>query len=122
MFNEKLKEIMEIRDMTAADIARATGLSETTLSAWLKGRSGDPKLSTIEKLAKALRISPDYFFESNTLGPKELLSHMTPEQRKLVMDEKNLPWIVITQTAVESGVPDDVVKQVVDIIIASRKQ
>jgi len=116
MFAKKLKEIMAIRDMTAADVARATGLSETTVSAWMKGRSGDPKLSTIEKLASALRISPEYFFEANTLGPGKLLSHLSEEERKFVLDDKYLPWVKLTKQAVDEGIPEEVVEQILNII------
>ena len=46
MFATKLKEIMALRDMTAADLARATGLTNAALSGMLSGQKADPKLST----------------------------------------------------------------------------
>lgn len=116
MVAKKLKELMEIRNMTAADISRASGLSEASISAILKGKSTDPKLSTIEKLAKALRISPEYFFETDTLGPADLLSHMTPEERKIVLDDKYLPWVKLTKEAMDEGIPPEAIRQIIHII------
>lgn len=116
MVAKKLKELMEIRMMTAADISRASGLSEASISAILKGKSTDPKLSTIEKLAKALRISPEYFFETNTFGPADLLSHMTPEERKIVLDDKYLPWVKLTKEAMDKGIPPETIRQLIHII------
>lgn len=116
MFAKKLKEIMEIRDMTAADLSRASGLSEASISAILKGRSADPKLSTLEKIAKALRISMDYFREEDTLGPSDLLAHLEPDERKLVLDDQFLPWVKLTKEAIDEGIPPDVVEQIIRII------
>jgi transcriptional regulator with XRE-family HTH domain len=51
----RLKELRERRGMTQADLAAKAGLSRTFL-ARLETARQDPTLTTLEKLAKALRV------------------------------------------------------------------
>ena len=50
-FRDNLRRLIEKRQCMQADIARYTGCSEQTVSAWLKGR-GYPRADTMAKIAK----------------------------------------------------------------------
>ena len=54
--SDRLKEIMRIREMKQADLARATGLAKGGISNYITGRY-EPKSDVISKLAKALNCS-----------------------------------------------------------------
>jgi transcriptional regulator with XRE-family HTH domain len=54
--SERLKEIMSIRHLKQADLARATGLAKGGISNYITGRY-EPKSDVISKLAKALNCS-----------------------------------------------------------------
>jgi transcriptional regulator with XRE-family HTH domain len=52
----RLKQLREVREMTQADLAQKTKLSLSYVARLEQGRH-DPPLSTLAKLAKALKVS-----------------------------------------------------------------
>ena len=50
-----LKKLMIEREMTAADIARKTGMTQATLSRYINGKR-IPRLNSVIKIAKALNV------------------------------------------------------------------
>jgi transcriptional regulator with XRE-family HTH domain len=58
MFRSRLKELMEQKELTAAQVAAASGLSPDTIKVLCRDLvSGSTRLSTVECLAEALGIS-----------------------------------------------------------------
>lgn len=55
-FTMNLKKLMIEREMTAADIARKTGMTQATLSRYINGKR-IPKINSVIKIAKALNVS-----------------------------------------------------------------
>lgn len=53
-----MREARQRRGMTQDDVAEASGLDQTTISDLETGRNTNPRLDTIRRLAKALRIAP----------------------------------------------------------------
>lgn len=62
-----LAELMKQREMSQADLWATAGLSAPTVSLYLDGKRGlrgDPRtLATIEAMARALDVEPEYFLE-----------------------------------------------------------
>lgn len=56
IFNERLREIMEIRGRTGQDIADAIGMERKTVIRLKNDPSYDPKLSVVVKLADNLGV------------------------------------------------------------------
>lgn len=54
-FTMNLKKIMIEREMTAADIARKTGMTQAALSRYINGKR-TPNLNSVIKIAKALNV------------------------------------------------------------------
>lgn len=54
-FTMNLKKLMIEREMTAADIARKTGMTQATLSRYINGKR-IPKINSVIKIAKALNV------------------------------------------------------------------
>lgn len=52
---EKLKELLEKNGETAYSVAKDTGISETAISAYLRGEY-EPKLGSLRKLAEHFDI------------------------------------------------------------------
>ena len=50
-----LKKLMIERKMTAADIARKTGMTQATLSRYINGKR-IPNINSVIKIAKALNV------------------------------------------------------------------
>lgn len=54
---ERIKDAMTLRHMTAADLSRATGITRSALSRYLRG-AYEPKRDKLVQLAGALRVNP----------------------------------------------------------------
>lgn len=54
-FTMNLKKLMIEREMTAADIARKTGMTQASLSRYINGKR-IPKINSVIKIAKALNV------------------------------------------------------------------
>lgn len=54
-FTMNLKKIMIEREMTAADIARKSGMTQAALSRYINGKR-TPNLNSVIKIAKALNV------------------------------------------------------------------
>ena len=66
-FSEKLRELLLDRKMKAADLARATGLSEAAVSDYLKGKK-EPRGRQSIAIAQALSVSLDDLWETGFDG------------------------------------------------------
>ena len=55
--NERIKEALALRGMTAADLSRKTGIGKGLISRYLHGEVV-PKQSKIAVIARALEVSP----------------------------------------------------------------
>ncbi len=62
-FSEHLRELMKERQMSAADLARATGLSEAAISGYLNGKK-EPRGAQSKSIAQALNVSLDELWQT----------------------------------------------------------
>ena len=61
-----IETIMRAREMNASSLAAAAAVNPTGVYDILKGKSRSPRLDTIHKLAKALRVPVAYLFEDRS--------------------------------------------------------
>lgn len=78
-FNKRLQCVLDQKKLKQISLCELTGLSSAQVHHLVSGRTHDPKLSTVVKIADALDVSLDYL-----AGRKQ-----TPEIR-LSTDEKQL--------------------------------
>lgn len=66
---DRLKKAIDARDITAADLARKSGINKGAISKYLKG-TVIPKQSAVGDLARALDVSPAWLlgYEVNERG------------------------------------------------------
>ena len=58
--SQRIDEAMRVRGMSQADLCRATKMGSSKISYILQGKTTDPRISTLIKIADALDISLDY--------------------------------------------------------------
>ena len=63
-FKDTLRRLMNEKNMKAADLARATGLSEAIISTYLSGKK-EPLGKTSIAIAKALQVTLDVLWETD---------------------------------------------------------
>lgn len=95
-FAYKLKEMLYKNGLKAADLARATGLSEAAISDYLKGKK-EPRGRQSIAIAKALNVSLDTLWETgydntNLNDPKidealSLFLSLRPDFQDYVIDQ-----------------------------------
>ncbi len=115
---DKINELLEVRGMRQADLARLTGISKGHLSDVCSNKKTSVMLDTIRKIAKALNIHPAYFLEEDTVGPSFILEHLTQAQRQLILDpERGLPWIKLSEKAAKKGLSPEKIERIINAII-----
>lgn len=57
---ERIQHAMKVRGMSQADLARATGIATSNIAYIVTGKTKDPRLDSVIKIAKALDVSLDY--------------------------------------------------------------
>ena len=65
MLKDKLAEFRKAKRMTQEDLAKRSGVSRNSITNWETGKR-EPKLVDVEKLARALGVSPDEFLDNNS--------------------------------------------------------
>ena len=83
--SDRLKEIMRIRQLKQADLARATGLAKGGISNYITGRY-EPKSDVISKLAKALNCSEMWLWGYDV--PMERQKNIPSKENDLSEGEK----------------------------------
>ena len=63
--SEKLKSAIDASGLKKKTVADLAGISPVALSKYLKGEV-TPKVENLTKIAKALNLSPSYFYEDTT--------------------------------------------------------
>lgn len=61
---EIYQKLLDEKGLKNADVARATGISNMTLSDWKRGKSV-PKADKMQKIAEFLNVSVDYLMTGN---------------------------------------------------------
>lgn len=69
-FKEQIKIEMLKKGYTQTKMADLLGISNQAFSAWLN--SGNPKIETLDRVAKILGVSSNYFFGSGNIQGKKV--------------------------------------------------
>ncbi len=93
---EKIMELMASLGLSQADLARETDLPAATISRIVSGQRTNPRLETLQRIAKALKVPVDYLCSSRTgqldeLVDPEIELFFSSEWHCLPEDEKD--WV-----------------------------
>ncbi len=113
---DKIKELLEIRGMNQADLAKRCEMSSGLISEYINNKRTGMNVVTLQKISKALGIHASYFLEDEVIGPADILPHLTEEERDFVLNKKSLPWLKVTQEAERKGLTPEKIRQMVDIM------
>lgn len=87
IIKDRLNEALHLRDITAADLSRMTGINKSSLSRYLSGES-IPRSLAIGKMAEALHVNPawvlgyDVPMENGTPFVKLEIDKLSPENQQ----------------------------------------
>lgn len=120
--SQRIDEAMRVRGMSQADLCRATKMGSSKISYILQGKTTDPRISTLIKIADALDISLDYLAGTRddaaprlTREESVLLSDYrdcTPERRRKAADAVRDQRVLSQAQEVDGRSFDDLMAQV----------
>lgn len=82
---EKIKKLITARSITIYDLAQKSDLTEACIRNWFTARNYTPSLEALEKISKALEVSP---FE--LLCDDDDIMAATPENKEFMEKFRNL--------------------------------
>lgn len=115
-FGDKLRSLRELRKLSTTQLSKASGVSQSFISDIENKRRKSPTKDTIEKLAKALRISPMYFFDDDARTPLDIMPNMPVDLKGFVIDLENMPYMKVTKKAKENGISAEMLDSLIDTL------
>lgn len=85
-----LLELMEIKNITEAELAKMTGVAQSTLNKILLGQSNNPRIKTLMLIANALNVSIDSLVNPNDnllRDSSETIDYFLPALTWQMLDE-----------------------------------
>ena len=94
IFAKRMREAMEEKDLTSADLCRITGIGKSAISAYRSGKYL-PKQNNTYFIAKALGVSPAWLMGGNTKYIENTATEqhdipVTPEEETILADFRKL--------------------------------
>lgn len=71
MVGDKLKELLEAKKIKAGTLATLTGISKSTIYSIIKRNNKNVDFSTMEKIADALDVPVEYFYDRDSSEEKK---------------------------------------------------
>lgn len=68
---QRIKRLCNIQGITINKLASLSGLTQSTVDSILKGKSKNPRISTIKKICKGLEITCKDFFDDEIFNQVE---------------------------------------------------
>jgi len=118
---DKLKKLRKNRKISMSELAKASGIHQTTISAIENGRHSSPGIDTVEKLANALKVSPLYFFEERVITPFDLDAELPPDVMNFLLSAESLPYIKLSKDAYEKGVSSETIRHFLELLQMTAK-
>ena len=105
---EIYQRLLDEKGIKNADVARATGISNMTLSDWKRGKSV-PKADKMKKIAKYLNVSVDYLMTGKDM---EFTVKMADTDSQLIFMDKRIKEYALKL----SKLPKDKQKLIINLI------
>lgn len=105
-FGQKLKSVLEIKDLRHKEFAKVLGIPASTLEGYLNSGK-QPDFELLVKIASALNVSIDYLLDNdftplpNLVSAKEL--NMLSKLRTLGKTERNVIYFLVDKMYGESA-------------------
>ncbi len=112
----KLKKLGLLRKMSTTELSRISGIHQTTISALENNKHASPGIDTVERLARALRVSPLYFFEDRVRTPFDLVNDLPSEISDFLLREESLPYLMLSKKAFENGISSMTIEQLLRVL------
>lgn len=120
-FGDKLKSLREKRNISVDDLSRTAGLSVNNIKSIESGEQRNLPQKVIDKLAKALRVQPEYFLIDDARLPMDILD-LPPDIIEMILSADSMPFLQLTKKAMDQGITPEQLNSIINIFIAGSKK
>ena len=110
----KIKHLLAVRELNQADLARQSGVSKATISDLINNKQKNTSLELINRIAKALRVSPAYFLDENAVTPFEVVTDLPENIRQFILNNENMDYLVLAHKIKTMELPVEVIEKIIE--------
>lgn len=117
---EKIKGRRKELNMSVDDLAAFSGVSKSTITKIEANINTNPTSSTISKLAKALKVEPEYLTEDSYMYDileDEIYGHLPEDVKEWLKKRESRPFVLFAKQLSEG----DINPETIEIIVATLK-
>ena len=107
----RLQELRERRKITSVQLAEISGVNQASISDLENNKRPKPSFITVKKLALALGVDPDYFYDENLTIPEVLRN--IPIDLKDFMKEENIEYLYLARDLKNTDLSIDTIKEII---------
>jgi len=113
----KIKKLRELKNWSQGELAERAGISRSYLSELESGTRNDPAATYLKKLADALRVPIDIFFEESNLFPLQSIAQYFPTHiQDFLRNQEGLPYLELAVKAKDFQITPEELAQIIDIL------
>lgn len=116
-FGERLKDILDSKGMSQAELSRLSGIDEGYISKIITDKAAAGR-RTIDKMAEALNIPVTALYDDE-IAIRELVDEaireLSPETINFIRAQKNGPWLALAKDLSTAELTPDQIKKVVEL-------
>ncbi len=116
-FGSKLHSLRKLRSLTADALSKMSGVSRSYILLIESGKRREVSSKITAKLAKSLRVNPDYFRIENASLPMDILPDLPQEIIGLILSADSMPYLKLTEKAKKNGLSAAALEKIIDILI-----
>ena len=117
-----LRSLRQAKGMSYDDIGYKAGVSGTAISNIENGHTKFPKVNILEKICKALEVSPLVFFDNDFIDKLDQvqvieLNHIPEEIKQELINPEFLPWLITATKGYKNKIDADLIYDYVEYLI-----
>lgn len=106
MIGKRVKDLCQERNMSLSELAEKAGVAKSYLSSIERNIQTNPSIQFLEKIARVLNVTTDYFLQDSKINKDEL----DPE------------WLRIIEEAMQSGISKEQFRKFIEFNKRKRSQ
>lgn len=118
----KLRSLRNARNMTMEELAKMAGISSAYIAMIEAGQRPNVSRKVINKLAKTLRVQPEYFLIDEAKLPMDCLPDLPAELVEMILSAESMSFLQLTKKAMDEGITAEQLSAIIDIFIAGAKK
>ena len=108
---KRLKKLRQQANLSAKELSLMSGVTRSLISELETGKRQSTSTDTIAKLADALQVSPDYFFDTPYKSSSELYPQLPGDILRFLQQDDSHSYIRIAQKARDLGLPPEFLEE-----------